>query len=107
MVPLKLTLYNFLCYRGGPHVLELEPIHIACLCGENGAGKTAILDAITWALWGEARGTDRKGGEAGDHLVYIGEAEMQVELEFRARGQLYRVQRRRQRGRARGPRAPT
>ena len=30
-------------------------MHTLCLSGENGHGKSALLDAITWSLWGESR----------------------------------------------------
>ena len=50
MIPLRLTVKNFMCYRDGVPTLELENLHVACLCGDNGHGKTALLDAITWAL---------------------------------------------------------
>ena len=51
MIPLKLTLHNFLCYRD-PAPLDFSGLHLACLSGNNGHGKTALLDAMTWALWG-------------------------------------------------------
>ena len=55
MVPLQLRLKNFLSYGEDAPVLDLEDIHVACLSGGNGQGKSALLDAITWAVWGEAR----------------------------------------------------
>lgn len=99
MIPLKLSLRNFLCYREGVPTLDLEGIHIACLCGENGHGKSALLDAITWALWGKARGVPNPArGRTMDELIHYGRDEMQVELEFEARGNRYRVIRRHARG---------
>lgn len=96
MVPTRLTLSNFMCYRAdsapdGPAPLDFEGLHVVCLSGENGAGKSALLDAITWALWGEARMAD-------DDLIAQGQSEMQVELEFRLGDLEYRVRRARQRG---------
>jgi exonuclease SbcC len=91
MIPYELTLRNFMCYRGDLPPLRLDGLHVACLSGENGAGKSAMLDAITWALWGKARMSD-------DELIAQGESEMQVDLSFQLDGQLYRVSRRRQRG---------
>ena len=96
MVPTKLTLSNFMCYRAdsaaaGPPTLDFAGLHVICLTGENGAGKSTLLDAITWALWGEARVSD-------DELIAQGQSEMSVELEFLLGDQLYRVSRRRQRG---------
>ncbi|MFQ5859956.1 MAG: SbcC/MukB-like Walker B domain-containing protein [Dehalococcoidia bacterium] len=88
MIPLRLSLRNFLCYRDNAPTLELEDVHLACLCGPNGHGKSALLDAICWALWGQARGKSQ------DELVHQGQEEMLVELEFLARGQRYRVIRR-------------
>ncbi len=55
MIPRKLALRNFMCYRDELPPLDFDGIQIACLSGENGAGKSALLDAMTWALWGEAR----------------------------------------------------
>ena len=88
MIPLKLTLQNFLSYRDDNPTLDLSGIRVACLCGNNGHGKSALLDGITWALWGKAR-----GGSHAD-LVHHGRSNMQVDLEFNAAGSLYRVSRR-------------
>lgn len=96
MIPTKLRLRNFMCYRDDVPPLLLEGLHVACLCGENGAGKSAILDAITWALWGEVSRV-----KAEEDLIHLGKDEMEVELEFLAQGNLYRVVRKRERG-ARG-----
>ena len=87
MIPLKLTVKNFMCYRDNVPTLDLEGVHVACLCGDNGHGKTALLDAITWALWGQARARTQ------EELVHQGQSDMAVELEFMARGQRYRVNR--------------
>ena len=50
MIPLRLSVKNFMCYRDDVPALHFESIHVACLCGDNGHGKTALLDAMTWAL---------------------------------------------------------
>ena len=92
MIPLKLNVKNFMCYRDEVPTLDLENIHVACLCGQNGHGKTALLDAMTWALWGESRARTH------DELVHQGAMDMAVELEFLARGQRHRVSRRYARG---------
>ena len=54
MIPVKLELVNFLAYRT-PEPLDLTGLHVAVLAGANGAGKSSLLDAITWAIWGKAR----------------------------------------------------
>ncbi|HZQ37071.1 MAG TPA: SMC family ATPase [Dehalococcoidia bacterium] len=97
MVPLRLRLSNFLCYRDGCPPLDLAGIGMACLCGENGHGKSALLDAITWAVWGEAR------GKSDDELIHLGQVDMEVELEFRVGTVHYRVLRKRRKGTLRTP----
>ena len=91
MIPLKLSVRNFLCYRDHPAPLDLQGVHIACLCGANGHGKSALLDAMTWCLWGQAR----TGGRSHDALIAYGETECRVELDFQAQGETYRAIRRR------------
>ena len=54
MIPLRLELTNFLSYRDTA-VLDFNGIHLACISGANGAGKSTILDAMTWALFGQSR----------------------------------------------------
>ncbi len=88
MIPIKLEITNFLSYRETA-VLDFRGIHLACIAGANGAGKSSILDAITWALFGQARSKSdddlvnrvaaRRGEEAaviftfslGDHLYRV------------------------------------
>jgi len=69
--------------------LSFDSIHVACLCGDNGNGKSAIFDAMTWALWGKSR------AKSDDDLIHLGQSEMEVELEFVAGEQQYRVLRKR------------
>ena len=87
MIPLKLTVRNFMCYRDDVPPLDLDGVHVACLCGDNGHGKSALLDAMTWALWGEARARTQ------EELIHQGRSDMAVELDFKAREQTYRVSR--------------
>ncbi len=81
-----------MCYRQA--TLDLAGIHVACLAGENGAGKSALLDAITWALWCKSR------AKRDDELLRLGPGgdEMTVELTFGLGEQTYRVLRRRKAG---------
>ena len=50
MIPTKLILRNFLPYKGEVS-LDMRTIRVACIAGDNGAGKSSLLDAMTWALW--------------------------------------------------------
>ncbi len=93
MIPLRLSVRNFLCYRDDVPPLDLRGIHVACLCGANGHGKSALLDAMTWCLWGQAR----TGTQNHNDLIAHGESECRVELDFLARGQEHRAIRRRRR----------
>lgn len=88
MLPISLTLSNFLSYRDDATTLHLDGVRLACLCGPNGHGKSALLDAMTWALWGKAR------GQRNEQLLHHGQTEMRVELVFDADGVRYRVVRR-------------
>ena len=56
MIPQRLSVRNFLCYRENVPPLDFTGLHLACLCGANGHGKSALLDARTWGLGGRAYG---------------------------------------------------
>ncbi|HVU10697.1 MAG TPA: SMC family ATPase, partial [Phototrophicaceae bacterium] len=95
MLPIRLEIKNFLAYRS-PDSVRFDGIHLACLTGVNGAGKSSLLDAITWALWGKAR------AKRDEELVHLGQNDMYVLLEFEQQGLRYQVIRRRNRGRSVG-----
>ncbi|MBM3156875.1 MAG: SMC family ATPase [Chloroflexi bacterium] len=100
MIPEKLTLKNFMCYRENVPSLNFEGFHVACLCGDNGHGKSALLDAMTWALWGKAR------AKSDDALIHLGQSEMEVEFEFAVGHNRYRVLRKRTRSVLKRPGQP-
>jgi len=91
MIPCKLQVKNFLSY-GETQTIDFTPYKLICLSGKNGHGKSALLDAITWALWGQARKTT--GSSKADHgLLRLGQTNMMVVFDFILNSQLYRVKR--------------
>ncbi|MCB9009262.1 MAG: SMC family ATPase [Ardenticatenaceae bacterium] len=90
MIPTKLALSNFLSYRDTA-VLQLDNIHLACISGANGAGKSSILDGITWALFGQSR--SRSDDDLVNRLSAIDDKTAEVSLEFELEGTLYKVTR--------------
>ncbi len=96
MIPLTLDMRNFMCYGEQVSSLDFSGIHLACLAGDNGHGKSAIIDAMTWVLWGKAR-TQRD-----DDLIHLGETDMEVEFEFLLADNHYRILRQRRKNGTRG-----
>ena len=96
MIPIKLRMRNFMCYRDNVPPLHFEGIHTACLSGDNGNGKSALIDAMTWALWGRAR------AKSDDDLIHSGQREMEVEFDFAVGQQPYRIIRKRSKPKRRG-----
>jgi exonuclease SbcC len=90
MIPVQLILKNFLSYRDA--ALDFAGLHTACICGSNGAGKSSLLEAITWAVWGESRATIE------DDVIYSGAKDVRVDFTFLNNQHTYRVIRTRTRG---------
>ncbi|MEM6252726.1 MAG: AAA family ATPase [Cyanobacteria bacterium P01_D01_bin.156] len=89
MIPKRLTLINFLSYRDV--TLDFSGLHVACICGANGAGKSSLLEAMGWVVWGHSRvATD-------DDVIHLGAKEVKVEFLFEHQGQVYRILRGRRR----------
>ncbi|MBD0266810.1 MAG: SMC family ATPase [Cyanobacteria bacterium Co-bin8] len=88
---LSVTLKNFKTHRD--RYFEFQPGTNA-ICGENGAGKTSLLEAIAWALF------NHQGDYAKEDLIRNGSSSAQVTVAFiSSRDQrTYEVQRCTQRG---------
>lgn len=87
MIPLQLRISGFLSYHDLVE-LDFTKFDLACISGHNGAGKSSLLDAITWSLFGEARG---KSGDVLNLRQDVKAAE--VALTFQHEENTYRVQR--------------
>jgi exonuclease SbcC len=99
MIPLSLTLKNFMSYGPQGETLPFEDLRVACLTGDNGNGKSALLDALTWVLWGKTRASS-VGSVSEDDLIRLGADEGEVRLEFELNDQRYRVIKKRRKGKS-------
>ena len=86
MIPLSLSLRNFLSYGEEVPPLDFSQFHVACLTGGNGHGKSALLDGITYALWGQARKS-----RSDEEMCRIGAREMRVDFDFALGEKHFRV----------------
>jgi len=83
MILKSLKLENFLSHTDS--FIEFYPDGITAIIGENGAGKSSIIEAIHFALFGKSD----KGNIA--NLVQWGKREAKVELEFQKGNNTYKI----------------
>jgi len=83
MIPIQLRLSGFLSYLE-PVELDFTGFDLACISGANGAGKSSLLDAITWALFGQARRRD-------DELIHTKAKAAEVVFTFSYEENVYRI----------------
>src|SRR6266568_7402692 len=93
MIPTAVRLKNFLTFAANsndePVVFDFDGAALWSIAGVNGAGKSAIFDAITYALFGEHRG----GRQHDNRLIRKGATTAEVIFEFLQGGQRYKVER--------------
>ncbi len=89
MRPVRLKLNNFLSYYG-EHTVDFDGVTLAALIGANGSGKSSLIDAIRFALFGHTRG-------GSDGVITDGEQACRVEFEFALGDERYLVSRQRSR----------
>ncbi|BFM40756.1 exonuclease subunit SbcC [Synechocystis sp. LKSZ1] len=94
MIPQSLSLTNFLSYHQAH--LDFRGLHTACICGANGAGKSSLLEAITWVIWGQSRAASE------DDVLHSGTDFVRVDFVFISNHQTYKIIRSRHRGKGTG-----
>ncbi len=94
MIPQRVYLKNFLCH--GEQIFDFGGHSVWLLHGPNGVGKSAVFDAMIYALFGEHERRHKSGTAVAD-LVRYGETSMRVEFDFEYRERRYRVWRTRER----------
>jgi exonuclease SbcC len=86
--PIRLQLKSFTAFRD-EQVVEFDDLDLFAISGPTGSGKSSVLDAITYALFGYV---ERVGKQVGQ-LVSQGQPRMAVTFEFAVAEQRYRVTR--------------
>jgi exonuclease SbcC len=87
--PLRLELRGFTAFRNET-VVDFSERHLFAITGPTGAGKSSLLDAMTWALYGRVPRVGREATQLRSH----GAPTMAVQFDFRVGPQAYRVTRR-------------
>src|SRR5919197_671112 len=88
MRPVRIELKGFTAYRDA-QVLPFEHLDLFAVTGPTGSGKSSLLDAMTYALFGKVA---RVGVQA-SHLIAQGLPRLSVMFDFDVDGQRYRVTR--------------
>jgi exonuclease SbcC len=90
MRPIRLEIKNVTAFRA-EQTIDFEGLDLFAISGQTGAGKSTILDAMTYALFGRIERIGRQGIQ---QLISQGQPTMAVLLEFAVDGQRYRIARR-------------
>jgi exonuclease SbcC len=89
MRPLRLRIENFTCFRD-PVEINFEGLNLFAITGPTGAGKSSLLDAMIFALYGKV---PRMGGQGLAELIALGRDRMTVVFDFVVGTDRYRVAR--------------
>ena len=89
MRPLKLVVSGFTCFKD-IQTIDFANLELFAILGQTGAGKSSLLDAITFALYGV---TPRLGRNDVTALIAQGATGLMVSLEFEVGPQTFRASR--------------
>lgn len=94
MKPIKLTMCGWGPYRGEEQVdfSDLKSGGLFLITGPTGAGKTAVFDAMMFALYGEVSGSIREKGSMRSDFA-APDMPTKICLEFVHQGKCYRINR--------------
>ena len=86
--PLHLTLDGFTSFRA-PVELDFSTLDLFAITGPTGAGKSSLIDALTFALYGQVPRVGREYKQLMSH----GAERLSVRLDFRMGDETYRIAR--------------
>jgi DNA repair protein SbcC/Rad50 len=89
MRPALLTIEGLACFRDKQEI-DLRPLELFAICGPTGAGKSSLLDAITFALYGEV---PRVSTPERTQMISASRDVVKVVLEFTVGHKRYRIAR--------------
>ena len=89
MLPLNIEVTNFSSYKH--EILDFTKLsNIFLVMGENGAGKSSIIDIITTAIFNQCHGVDSRGSGM-DDLIHQGEDSFKIDYTFQMDNHIYRI----------------
>jgi exonuclease SbcC len=88
MRPLRLDLKGFTAFRDD-QTLDFTDLEVFAIAGPTGSGKSSLLDAMTYALYGRVE----RVGDRVSQLISQGQPRMAVTLEYAVGRERYRVTR--------------
>ncbi len=97
MIPKLVVLENFLSFGEETTIAFTDDERLWVIAGPNGVGKSAVFDAITYALYGCHRGTQSSGTDKAEQLIRHGANKFRVVFEFEFDSIDYRITRTRTR----------
>jgi DNA repair exonuclease SbcCD ATPase subunit len=88
VIPRSVKLKGFLCYKD-EQAIDLDGYDLWVLSGRNGSGKSAIFDAMRFALFKAHRG----GKQDAKSLIHTEASELSISFEFDLGAERYRIKR--------------
>ena len=88
MKPTRLAVTGFTSFRDGVE-LDLSELDLFAITGPTGAGKSSLIDALTFALYGQVP----RVGKEYRQLISHGAERFSVQLDFSVAGRSYRIAR--------------
>ncbi len=92
MRPLLLEVEGFSVYRK-KQIIDFSNLNFFVIQGKTGAGKTSIVDAITYALFGKVPRYHGSQKQINTKVLSKGETNLKVIFEFIVKGKKYRIER--------------
>jgi exonuclease SbcC len=97
MRPISLHVEGFTCFREPQEILDFSELSLFAISGPTGAGKSSILDAMSFALYGHV---PRLGKQGVSDVISLGRDRMTARFEFAIGSRRFRVGRELRRRRA-------